>query len=875
MAGFCQIAREFDRAWIESAESPDIWKFISANASPELSVKQLLDLIRVDQHHRWNSGEPTSAEYYFENCPALANDPESRQLLILEEFGYLEESGRIINPSSFLARFSRFISEQELKELEEELSDPRTETISNRQEWIGSKTLSANKLAEDKTAILKSGLPRTQIGSYRILEKLGEGGFGIVFAAEQKKPIRRKVAIKILKSGINSDEVIARFQAERQALALMDHPCIARVIEGGATDQGEPYFVMELVRGLKITDYCDQHKLSIRQRLELFLQICEAVQHTHQKGIIHRDIKPSNVLVELHDGKPVPKMLDFGVAKSLNQQLSEQTVHTQLAQMIGTPLYMSPEQAERSGLDVDTRSDIYSLGALLFELLTGTTPISREEMRNAGAVELIKLICEKEAPNPSAAISSGDQESNIAEIARNRGSDVPKLKQQLQRDLDWIILKTLEKDRNRRYETVNGLALDIKRYLNDEPVSASPPSTLYRLRKFAKRNRVMFVIGSITTLLLLAATVVSAWLAVIASNAQREADLRWTAEKKARARAVEQQNIAEEQKGIAEDRRIESLGSLYQSYVAQAQASQLSRRPGQKINALKALAKAEELRKQLFPEDEVKLARLRDEAIAGLGRIDIEDQATFDLPALDSQVEFDPSFNLYAHLNGQGGVSVRSGADHSVISDISLSIPGNETFGRRFSHDGRFLAGHFPKGSIWIWDRQKPSNEPCLVIDGAHRSSQMNFCFCDCGKHLGVVLQNGKTEFWDLIAKRKVKTFDTRNAGIPIMSSDGKRIAISKRDSGGIEIWDVKKSSVVHVLTAPDYVDSMAWSADRRWLACSVFKGYAIHVGIFILERNTSFCRATRMQVFRFDLVKNRIGFILPGGIVSPLYGIL
>src|SRR5262249_10964907 len=330
-------------------------------------------------------------------------------------------------------------------------------------------------------------VPGTVIGPYKLLEQIGEGGFGVVFMAEQQQPVRRRVALKVLKPGMDTRQVVARFEAERQALALMDHPNIAHVFDGGATESGRPYFVMELGKGIRITDYCDQHQLTPRQRLELFIPVCQAVQHAHQKGIIHRDIKPSNVMVTLHDGVPVVKVIDFGIAKATGPQLTDKTLFTNFAQLIGTPLYMSPEQAGLSGLDVDTRSDIYSLGVVLYELLTGTTPFDKERFKEADYDEIRRIIREEEPPKPSTRIDTLGQAAST--IAIHRHSDPRHLRQLCRGELDWIVMKCLEKDRNRRYETASGLARDIERYLHDEPVQACPPSAWYRFRKFARRNR--------------------------------------------------------------------------------------------------------------------------------------------------------------------------------------------------------------------------------------------------------------------------------------------------------------------------------------------------------------------------------------------------
>src|SRR5438876_1974063 len=302
--------------------------------------------------------------------------------------------------------------------------------------------------------------PGDRIGHYKLLQQIGEGGCGVVYMAEQEEPVRRRVALKVIKLGMDTQSVIARFEAERQALAMMDHPNIAKVLDGGATEAGRPYFVMELVRGIRITEYCDEAKLSTRDRLDLFIKVCQAIQHAHQKGIIHRDIKPSNLLVTLHDGVPVPKVIDFGIAKATQGELTEKTLHTQLNQFIGTPAYMSPEQAEMSGLDIDTRSDIYSLGVLLYELLTGKTPFDQKKLLEAGLEGMRQIIRDQEPVRPSTRVSSLQGEERTT-TAKRRGADAPRLIHLLRGDLDWIVMKCVEKDRTRRYETANGLAMDI------------------------------------------------------------------------------------------------------------------------------------------------------------------------------------------------------------------------------------------------------------------------------------------------------------------------------------------------------------------------------------------------------------------------------
>jgi len=359
-----------------------------------------------------------------------------------------------------------------------------------------------------------------KIGRYKILERVGEGGCGVVYVAEQTEPVRRRVALKVIKLGMDTKQVVARFEAERQALAMMDHPNIAKVLDAGSTDTGRPYFIMELVRGIKITDYCDQANLPTKDRLDLFIQVCQAIQHAHQKGIIHRDIKPSNILVTLNDGVPVPKVIDFGIAKATEGRLTEATVYTQLHQFIGTPAYMSPEQAEMSSLDIDTRSDIYSLGVLLYELLAGRTPFDSQELMSLGIDAMRKAIREKEPVRPSTRLATL-QRDELTTTAKRRAVEAPRLIHQLKGDLDWIVMKCLEKDRTRRYETANGLAADLKRHLNDEPVVARPPSKLYEFQRTVRRHKVGFAAAAAIILALSGGVVVSAWQAVRARQAEK------------------------------------------------------------------------------------------------------------------------------------------------------------------------------------------------------------------------------------------------------------------------------------------------------------------------------------------------------------------
>jgi len=395
--------------------------------------------------------------------------------------------------------------------------------------------LASDPLAAKPTLLVEPGDEEEgsdRIGRYKILQKLGEGGCGVVYMAEQTEPVRRRVALKVIKLGMDTRQVIGRFEAERQALALMDHPNIARVLDAGATDKGRPYFVMELVKGIRITEYCDQNHLPAQERLELFIQVCQAIQHAHQKGIIHRDVKPSNILVTLHDGVPVPKVIDFGIAKATDQPLTEKTVFTAFGHFMGTPAYMSPEQAELSGLDIDTRSDIYALGVLLYELLTGQTPFDGKELRQLGLDEIRRRIREIEPIRPSTRLHTMAN-ADLTEVAHRRQSEPAKLTRFVRGDLDWIVMKCLEKDRMRRYDTANGLAMDVQRYLKNEPVVACPPSSLYRFRKMVRRNKLAVGAFSSVALSLLFGLGLSTWL--------------WLKEGKANAQMLEYMQAFEQQ----------------------------------------------------------------------------------------------------------------------------------------------------------------------------------------------------------------------------------------------------------------------------------------------------------------------------------------
>jgi serine/threonine protein kinase len=442
-------------------------------------------------------------------------------------------------------------------------------------EHFSNDSLLAGPAVETERSCEESSVPEAptqMLGRYKLLEKIGEGGFGEVWMAEQREPIKRRVALKIIKPGMDSRQIVARFEAERQALAMMDHANIAKVFDAGTTDSGRLYFVMELVRGIKITEYCDQNQLPTRERLKLFVLVCQAIQHAHQKGIIHRDIKPSNILVTLHDGVPVPKVIDFGIAKATQQELTDKTLFTQFQQFIGTPAYISPEQAEMSGLDIDTRADIYSLGVLLYELLVGQTPFDAKEMMQGGLDALRQIIREKEPLRPSTKLNTlqGDARTTAG---KRRQTDVKKLVHQLQGDLDWIVMKCLEKDRTRRYDTANGLAADLQRHLVNEPVLARPPSTAYRLQKAWQRNKLIFTAGAVVAVALVAGIGISTSQAIRATRATKGEFEQRIAAQTAQTKAETEQQRADAQARKASESEKQSRRFLYASDMNLAQQS--------------------------------------------------------------------------------------------------------------------------------------------------------------------------------------------------------------------------------------------------------------------------------------------------------------
>ena len=620
------------------------------------------------------------------------------------------------------------------------------------------------------------------LGSYKLREKLGEGGCGTVYVAEQTEPVRRKVALKVIKLGMDTREVIARFEAERQALAMMDHPNIAKVLDAGTTDVGRPYFVMELVRGIKITDYCDQNQLSTKERLGLFIKVCQAIQHAHQKGIIHRDIKPSNILVTLHDGVPVPKVIDFGIAKATEGRLVDATVYTLLHQFMGTPAYMSPEQAEMSGLDVDTRSDIYSLGVLLYQLLTGKTPFDGTELVSMGIDAMRKTIREEEPMRPSTRLAALQGEE-LTTTAKRRSADAPRLIHLLQGDLDWIVMKALEKDRTRRYETANGLAADIQRHLKNEPVVARPPSTAYKIQKAWQRNKLVFSAATAVALALVVGISFSTWQAIRATRAEREkAGLLTTAN--------EAKLNEETQRRLAEVHATEAQASAAQARAAvtrlEIDRAEMLFEKGQSSEALAYLARVvrREPANRVAGERIISALAHRNFSVP-LFRLEHKGAATM--------AAFSPDGKRVLAVSRDDGARLHDGRTGQLLLG---SFPHDgRVFAACFSPDGTRVATVSEDKTARIWDAQ--TGQP-VTAPLPHKSGVQGADFSPDGRRLVTGAADGSLRQWNAVTGTPLGTNMTFEGGVDFVkfSPDGQWILLVASPPAPARF---RKNHLVHV----------------------------------------------------------------------------
>lgn len=673
--------------------------------------------------------------------------------------------------------------------------------------------------------------PGTVIGPYRLLQQIGEGGMGVVYMAEQTEPVERRVALKIIKPGMDSSQVISRFEQERQALAIMDHPNIAKVLDAGTTDSGRPYFVMELVKGVPITQYCDEHHLTPRQRLALFVQVCHAAQHAHQKGIIHRDIKPTNVLVAEYDDRPVPKIIDFGVAKAIQQRLTEKSVFTVLGQVVGTIDYMSPEQAKLNQLDIDTRSDIYSLGVLLYELLTGETPLDRQRLRSAAFDEMLRIIREEEPPKPSLRLSSSD---SLPSIAANRQIEPKKLSTLVRGELDWIVMKALEKERSRRYETANGFAADIERYLGDEPVLACPPSVAYRLRKFVRRNKRPVAAVGLVLLALVAGIIGTTWGMIRAENARQDAILaqlaevdRAEGERRAKGEAEKATELARQQKveaekasELARQQKVEALG-----------AKELAEKAGKLARQHEELANQQ---RQLAQEQQRVAIAQREEAIR---QRDAADYGRYvaNMRLAQSDRAAGHTERLFRLLEAQapepGRPNLRGWEWWQLYSECHserFALP-YQFAPIAWSPDEKYLATFEKRGDLFlcanIWDvasgKRKTTLEGCPgVIDSISWSPD--------GKYLAAGNDRGSAVIWEIASGGTWRRLHGRAAAVYSVAwnPDSVRLACGEAD-GTVRIWNVQTGKVLAALAAPNGpVGRVHWHPDGKHLLVTFARVY-------------------------------------------------
>ena len=696
-------------------------------------------------------------------------------------------------------------------------------------------------LGSTQTYVPRHTGPGTVIaGRYTLVEAIGEGGMGAVWVAKQTEPVKRKVALKLIKTGMDSKAVVQRFEQERQALALMDHPHIAKVLDGGITDEGRPFFVMELVNGLPLTKFCDGTKLSIRERLELFVPICQAVQHAHQKGIVHRDLKPSNILVTLYDGRAIPKVIDFGVAKATGGKLTNETMSTQFGAVVGTLEYMSPEQAGFSAADVDTRADIYSLGVILYELLTGTTPLDRKRLKEAALLELLRVIREEDSPKPSTRLSTTEE---LPSIAANRHMEPKKLSGLVRGELDWIVMKALEKDRNRRYETANGFAMDIQRYLADEPVLACPPSMGYRFGKFARRNKLSFFLAAATTLVLLLGLL---GLAVSNVRIARERDRKEQALTQAQAseeKANDQKGIAEEnaRRADAEKQRAVEQRAAARNQEAAARKAEAFAKEQERLARRRLYAAQMVLAQKAWEADDPgRVIELLEGQRPTEGEEDLRGFEWYYLWRLCHRgrrlIGRLPGTSITSlALSPDGKLLVTAGERGDLLTLWDMTeggplgtLPQRSVWAVAFSPDGKTLASVNWTHQVTMWDLRTRMPQATLTLSSAGGTRCV--AFSPDGKWLANGDTTGTVTLWDLAAARESASFRAHGKEVLNLtySPDGQTLATTAApwDEKSVRLWDVSAQPIrMTVELGKASADALAFSPDGMSLATAFDDG--------------------------------------------------